>query len=48
MEREGYVWLLRDMLAAETGIQGYHPVEPAVGIDIGEVKTGFGDRSATI
>jgi len=45
---DGYMWPLLSVLVDEAGIEGYHPIEPAAGMDIAEVKGRFGDRLAVI
>jgi uroporphyrinogen decarboxylase len=44
---DGYVWPLLQMIV-DTGIDGLNPIEPAAGMDIGEVKRAFGDKVAVI
>jgi uroporphyrinogen decarboxylase len=44
---DGYIWPIIDRLI-ETGIDGLNPIEPAAGMDIGEVKNAYGDRIAVI
>jgi uroporphyrinogen decarboxylase len=44
---DGYIWPIIDRLV-ETGIDGLNPIEPAAGMDIGEVKKAYGDRIAVI
>ena len=44
---DGYIWPIIDRLI-ETGIDGLNPIEPAAGMDIGEVKKTYGDRIAVI
>ncbi len=44
---DGYVWPLLPMMV-DTGIDAFNPIEPAAGMDIGEVKRAFGDRIAVI
>ena len=45
---DGNMWPLLDILVKEVGIEGYHPIEPAAGMDIGKVKNCFGARMAMI
>lgn len=44
---DGYVWPLLQMMV-DTGIDALNPIEPAAGMDIGEVKRVFGDRIAVV
>ena len=44
---DGNLWPILDMIV-ETGIDGINPIEPAAGMDIGEVKARYGDRVAVI
>jgi len=44
---DGYIWPLLDILV-NAGIDALHPIEPAAGMDIGEVKRVYGDRIAVI
>ena len=44
---DGYIWpILKDLV--ETGIDGLHPIEPAAGMDILEVKKAYGDSICVI
>ncbi len=44
---DGQVWPLLDMIV-DTGIDGLCPIEPAAGMDIGEVKGKYGGRIAVV
>lgn len=44
---DGYIWPILEKLV-ETGIDALNPIEPAAGMDIGEVKKAYGDRIAVI
>ncbi|OGG44676.1 MAG: hypothetical protein A3F84_11560 [Candidatus Handelsmanbacteria bacterium RIFCSPLOWO2_12_FULL_64_10] len=44
---DGNIWPLLDMIVG-TGIDAINPIEPAAGMDIGEVKARYGDRVAVI
>lgn len=44
---DGNIWAIIDRLV-ETGIDGLNPIEPAAGMDIGEVKKAYGDRIALV
>ena len=44
---DGYVWPLLPMMV-ESGIDAFNPIEPAAGMNIGEVKRAFGDRIALV
>lgn len=44
---DGNVWPILDILVEE-GIDAINPIEPAAGMDIGEVKRKYGDRIALI
>ncbi len=44
---DGNIWPLLDMMV-EAGIDAIDPIEPAAGMDIGEVKARYGDRIAVI
>jgi uroporphyrinogen decarboxylase len=44
---DGNLWPILDMIV-ETGVDGINPIEPAAGMDIGEVKARYGDRVAVI
>lgn len=40
---DGNLWKILDQIV-DTGIDGLNPMEPTAGMDIGEVKTKYGDR----
>lgn len=40
---DGNIWKIFDLLI-ETGINGIHPIDPMAGMEIGEVKTKYGDK----
>lgn len=44
---DGYLWPILDKLV-NAGIDALNPIEPAAGMDIGEVKEAYGDRIAVI
>jgi len=44
---DGNVWRILDLLV-EAGIDALHPIEPAAGMRIDEVKRRYGDRIAVI
>jgi len=44
---DGDVWAILDMVI-ETGIDAINPIEPAAGMDIGEVKRIYGDKVAIV
>ena len=44
---DGNIWALLDMIV-DAGIDAFQAVEPAAGMDIGEVKKAYGDRIALI
>ncbi|RLF05265.1 MAG: hypothetical protein DRK00_04835, partial [Thermoprotei archaeon] len=44
---DGNVWPILDMIV-EAGVDALHPIEPAAGMDIGEVKRRYGDRIAVV
>lgn len=44
---DGNLWRIIDMLI-EAGIDGLHPIEPAAGMDIAEVKRVYGDKLCLI
>ncbi|MBI4531722.1 MAG: hypothetical protein HY709_09365 [Candidatus Latescibacteria bacterium] len=44
---DGNLWPILDMMV-EAGIDALDPIEPAAGMDIGEVKNRYGDRVAVI
>lgn len=41
---DGNIMPVVDDFLVECGVDGYHPVEPAAGMDIGEIKARYGDR----
>ena len=45
---DGHMWPLLDILVDEAGIEAYHPIEAAAGMDIREVKRSYGDQIAVI
>jgi uroporphyrinogen decarboxylase len=45
---DGNMWPLMDIMVYEAEIDGFHPSEPAAGMDIAEVKKKYGDRVAVI
>jgi uroporphyrinogen decarboxylase len=42
---DGYTWPILEQMVS-TGVDCINPMEPAAGMDIGEVKKAFGDRVA--
>lgn len=44
---DGNIWKIMDLLI-EAGIDALHPLEPAAGMDISEVKAKYGDKIALI
>jgi uroporphyrinogen decarboxylase len=44
---DGYLWPLLDIMV-DAGIDGLHAIEPAAGMDIGEVKEAYGERISLI
>ena len=44
---DGNIWPLLDLIV-DTGIDGINPIEPAAGMDIGEVKQKYGHRVCLI
>ncbi len=44
---DGNVWPILDMII-ESAIDGINPLEPTAGMDIGEVKTKYGDRVCVV
>jgi len=44
---DGYLWPILDDIV-KTGIDGLHPIEPAAGMDITEVKRAYGNKICVI
>ena len=44
---DGNIWPIIDMIVG-TGVDAIDPIEPIAGMDIGEVKTKYGDRVAVV
>ncbi len=44
---DGNLWQVFDMLI-DAGFDGVHPIDPVAGMDLGEVKTKYGDRICLI
>jgi uroporphyrinogen decarboxylase len=41
---DGNIKPIADEVLLETGIDGYHSIEPTAGMDIGEIKFKYGDK----